>query len=153
MAQQYDRALEVGKSMLYIYPNNSDTHWIMGLIYFSQGEFAQAETYFQKAVELSNGEHWALVHLALAQTKTKPEEALVLIAELTTDKSLVETVPIETAMVYLNLGDKNTAMDLLEMAYEINANWLVSIKSDPTWDALRKNNRFKALIRKMDFAD
>lgn len=153
MAQRYEEALEVGKSMLYIYPNNSDTYWIMGLIYFSQGEFNQAETYFQKAVELSNEEPWALVHLALAQAKTKPAEARNLIEKLTQDKTLVETVPVEIAMVYLNIGDKNTALDLLEKAYDINANWMVSIKSDPVWKPLRKNSRFKALVRKMDFPD
>lgn len=153
MAQQYDQALETARTMLYVFPNNSDTHWIMGLIYFTKGEYGQAESYFQKSVDLSDEEPWALVHLALAQTKTNPQAASALIQTLIADQNLVETVPVEIAMVYLNLGDKNTALDLLEKAYDINANWLVSINSDPVWKPLRRDNRFRALIRKMKFPD
>lgn len=151
MAQRYDQALETARSMTSLYPDNSDTHWMMGLVHFTMGEYAPAERYFQEAVQLSGKDGWALIHLALAQTKTAPDKAAALLQGLTENQDFVATVPVEIAMVYLNLGDKNSALDLLEKAYEINANWLVSIRSDPVWDELRGDNRFKSLVRKMAF--
>lgn len=155
MARQYDKALEVGQSMRQIYPDNSDTHWAIGMAYYNKGDFSQAVTSFREAVRLSNEESWALVHLAFALGKipNSQKEIQTIMSQLDEDTTVEETLPVELAMMYLSLGDQQKALDLLEGAFEIRANWLVSLKVDPVWDALRGKARFKALVEKMDFPD
>lgn len=55
------------------------------------------------------------------------------------------------AAIYVALGDKNRAIDLIEKDYRQRSNWLNRLKVDPVMDPLRQEPRFKELMRKMNF--
>ena len=57
--------------------------------------------------------------------------------------------PVEAARVHLALGERALALQSLERAYAQHADHLVFIKVDPSWDGLRKEPRFEALVRRM----
>ncbi len=57
--------------------------------------------------------------------------------------------PAHTAWIYLALGDKRTALDLLEKAYEDRDQRLPWIKVDHNYDSLRSEPRFIALLKKV----
>ena len=57
--------------------------------------------------------------------------------------------PAKTATIYAVLGDKRTALDLLEKAYEDRDTNLVWIKVDHNYDSLRSEPRFIELLEKV----
>jgi len=59
--------------------------------------------------------------------------------------------PFNLALVSLGLGDRARALDHLEQAYAADSQWLGWLKNDRTFDPLRSDPRFKALMRKLGF--
>lgn len=57
--------------------------------------------------------------------------------------------PVEAARVHLALGERALALQSLERAYAQHADHLVFIKVDPSWDGLRTEPRFEALVRRV----
>jgi hypothetical protein len=56
------------------------------------------------------------------------------------------------AYVYTGLGDQDTAIDLLERAYEERAGSVYGIKGSFLFTTLRSHPRFRALLGKMNLA-
>jgi hypothetical protein len=54
--------------------------------------------------------------------------------------------------VYLGMGDKERALDYFERAYQANSEFLVWLGGDPLYDPLRAEPRFRALLKKLNFA-
>jgi tetratricopeptide (TPR) repeat protein len=57
--------------------------------------------------------------------------------------------PFNLALVYLGLGDRARALDYLERSYDADTQWLGWLKNDRTFDPLRSEPRFVALMRKL----
>jgi hypothetical protein len=60
--------------------------------------------------------------------------------------------PYNIAIVYVGLGEKQQALAWLEKAYEDRDVRLVFLNVEPKWDALRAEERFTDLIRRMGLA-
>jgi tetratricopeptide (TPR) repeat protein len=75
----------------------------------------------------------------------KRDEAAKLIEELSRQRY---PSPAAIAIVYLGLGDKDRALELLDKAYEERASELVWLKVDPIYDPLRADPHFIALFKK-----
>lgn len=56
----------------------------------------------------------------------------------------------DIAAVYVALGDKDEAFRLLEKSVKERDSLLVFFKEDPTFDDLRSDPRWKALLRRMN---
>jgi hypothetical protein len=52
---------------------------------------------------------------------------------------------------YLGAGDKEQALTWLERAYAEKDPWLFWLKVYPTYDPLRSEPRFQAVLRKLNF--
>lgn len=59
--------------------------------------------------------------------------------------------PFNLALVSLGLGDRARALDYLEQAYAADSQWLGWLKNDRTFDPLRSEPRFVALMKKLRF--
>ena len=59
--------------------------------------------------------------------------------------------PFNLALVYLGLGDRARALDYLEQAYDVNSQWMPYLRGDRTFDSLRSEPRFQALMKKLNF--
>ena len=57
--------------------------------------------------------------------------------------------PFDMALVSLGLGDRARTLDYLERAYSSDSQWLGWLKGDRTFDPLRTEPRFIALMRKL----
>jgi len=75
--------------------------------------------------------------------------ALATLAKLDAKATQSFVPPFNFALVYLGLGDKRRALDYLEQAYAADSQWLPWTKSDPIFDPLRHEPRFKALLKKL----
>jgi hypothetical protein len=53
------------------------------------------------------------------------------------------------ALHYIAAGDNDKTLTWLERAVEEHAGWLPDLKMEPTWDPLRSNPRFVALVKKV----
>ncbi len=61
--------------------------------------------------------------------------------------------PMGIAFVYAFLGETERALDYLEKSYEERVGWMLWISCDPTLDILRKEPRFKELMKKIGPAE
>jgi DNA-binding winged helix-turn-helix (wHTH) protein/tetratricopeptide (TPR) repeat protein len=59
--------------------------------------------------------------------------------------------PYATALVHAGLGQRDTALECLERAYEARDVHLIFLPVDPKWDAFRSDVRFLALFRRCGF--
>ena len=54
-------------------------------------------------------------------------------------------------LIYVGFGDRRSAMDWLEKAYEERSAWLAWMNVEPRFDPLREDPRFKQLAAKIGF--
>ncbi len=143
--QQLQRTLEMD-------PSFSVATFMLGQVWESRGDFKQAAAYYEAA--------WAANHhpirdavLACLYVRMGKEPAARKILDDLTSRAQHEYVQsYALALVHLALGDKETAMRLLEKAYEergiqIGGN-TSSLKIDKRLDALRGDPRFERLLAK-----
>lgn len=72
------------------------------------------------------------------------------ILEKMVDRSRSSFVPpTSLAMVHAALGDTGAALDELEQAFRVRDTRLVELKDDPSWQSLRGEARFTALMDKL----
>ncbi|HKS26079.1 MAG TPA: protein kinase [Thermoanaerobaculia bacterium] len=75
-------------------------------------------------------------------------EALRDVEELQARASGAYTVPLFLARIYAALGEKDKALELLQKVYDDRSESVVWLKVDPTFDTLRNDPRFQALMKK-----
>ena len=59
--------------------------------------------------------------------------------------------PFNLALIYLGISDNARAMDYLEKAYSAHSQWQCWLKMDRIFDPLRKEPRFIAMLKKLNF--
>ena len=55
------------------------------------------------------------------------------------------------ALVHTSLGQKDEAFNWLDKAFDERSHWLVWLRLDPRWNALRGDPRFAALVERMKY--
>jgi serine/threonine-protein kinase len=142
---EIDQAIIESQKALELEPDDKWALGATGFAYLYKGEPAKALTVFQKQRELEGiGRSYAAMG--------KRAKALKIIDELreTAKHEYVSSFPIAT--IYLQLGDKDKAMEYLEKTYEErNTTSLFILKTDRQFDALRSDPRFVKLMRQLNF--
>jgi tetratricopeptide (TPR) repeat protein len=140
--EQSRRALEIDPNSLVAHLNLSRSHE-------SMGDHFQALKEAQKAAALESGpEQTSSLGLEYAKSGNR-EHASEVIEQRKRMSAHIYVSPAKTATIYAVLGDKRTALDLLEKAYEDRDRNLVWIKVDHNYDSLRSEPRFIALLKKV----
>ncbi len=122
-----------------------------GQIAFETGDFAEAIARLQESTSLG-APPFVTAYLAYAQAKSGDRAAAMATLERLKKVSPGGTVaPFSLALVNLGLGDNARALDDLEQAYAANSQQLVWLKVDKTWNPLRSEPRFVALMQKLHF--
>jgi Tfp pilus assembly protein PilF len=145
----YKGAIEQCRRALEIDPNSWAAHGTLSYSYESMGDHAQALKEAQKAVALESGPvQTSYLGLEYARSGNR-EQARDAIEQLKRMSAHVYVSPAHTATIYAALGDKRTALDLLEKAYE-DRDWnLLRLKVDHDYDSLRSEPRFIELLKKV----
>lgn len=152
MARQYDRAIQQLRNTLEMDPSYELPHLVLGMSYAQKGDFKDAIPEIRQAVELSHGTPLMVSALANAYARSgNKAEAEKSLAELAKASAEEYVSPYYFAVAYAGLGQNETALDWLEKAYSDRSNGLVFLKVEPALDALRREPRFLALQRKMNF--
>jgi tetratricopeptide (TPR) repeat protein len=77
------------------------------------------------------------------------EKAREKLASLEREESKRYVSPVDLALLYAELGEKDKALDALERAFEVRDAALVYLRSEPGFSSLRSEPRFRLLLEKM----
>jgi TolB-like protein/Flp pilus assembly protein TadD len=175
---RFDDALRLGRRAVVLDPLGASSHFIHGRMALSARRFAEAEAAFQKVLELNPdlpGCRTFLGRVYLAERK--PEAALqqmqrekellfrrvglalayhALGRKKEADAALAELIEKnhkdgawDIAQVHAFRGEAESAFEWLERAYAQRDPGLTEIKSDPSFDKLRDEPRYRAFLAKM----
>jgi DNA-binding winged helix-turn-helix (wHTH) protein/TolB-like protein/tetratricopeptide (TPR) repeat protein len=151
-ARQYDQAIEQAREVLEIEPNFWIARTLIGRIYAQKGMYGEAIVELQKGLEVSGGSTESYTQLgyayAVSGNRAQAEKVIDKLERLSKDRY----VPLNNiARIYVGLGEKDRALDLLEKAIEGRETGLVYLKVVPQWDSIREEPRFKDLMRRIGF--
>ena len=153
--REIDQAIEQARKAVELDPNFVYSRFTLGLCFRAKGMFKEAVAELEKARELFGSSPSGLGDLgmayALSGEKAQAREVLSIL-----EGYLQKGYPVnaEIASVYLGLGEKDKALEWLgkacddedEIAYLRVSN---TFKSEPGWDSLRSDPRFKLLLKKL----
>ena len=152
-AGEYERAAEQCRLTLELDPDYAVALLWRGWALQEMGRVPEAVALLQRAVELTHRSALFVASLARAQAATGDSvSARALLRELDERASRVYVPTYEVAKVYLALGGRDHALDLLERAYHERSHSMVFLGVDPQLRPLHGVERFETLIRRVGAA-
>jgi DNA-binding winged helix-turn-helix (wHTH) protein/tetratricopeptide (TPR) repeat protein len=146
---QYDRSLDLINRKLETRPDAPQLHVSRGLVYEQQGRTGEAIEEFQKAISLSEGivGLGSLGHVyAISGKFDEAKRTLRKLDELSKHKYVS---PVQKALIYAGLGQKDQALSELEKAYNERSLLPVVLRWDPRLNGLRSEPRFRDFVRRV----
>lgn len=114
--------------------------------------YEEAEISAHRATELSPAQSISIAYESYAAAKLgKREKASGLLNELLERSRKKYVPPYHVAIAYMGLGEREKAMEALERSVAEHDPKVTFIKVERTWDELRSEPRFAALIKRMNF--
>ncbi len=148
-ARQYENATAQLRKTIETDPTYWIAHSFLGWVYLFRSRFADAVAEFETARRLDdNPETLACLGYCHATSgqHARAKEHLDALTELAGHRYVA---PVNLALVYIGLGDKEQAFTWLEKARDDHSQWLSEIRVDPAFDPLRSDPRFADLLRRM----
>jgi TolB-like protein/Tfp pilus assembly protein PilF len=152
-AGEIDHAIEQYRKTLDLEPGSAPVHELLADAYARKGQQKEAIDQLRQALTLSNADPLAIA-LVADFVSSGYEAAMTnfhraqLAAALEAAKERYVS-PIEYAMLYASLGDREQAFRWLEKAVDDHTPWLYFFKTDPAFDLLHGDPRFTALLRRI----
>lgn len=148
--RRYDEVLEQGRKNIELDPNFGETYFMNAQALEQQQKYEEAKREFSKALALSGRRSMILASLghllAVSGDRSGGEQML---AELK-DLSERRYVPAyEKALVQVGLGNKESALEYLNTAYQEGSHWIFILQSDARLDPLRSDARFQSLVHRV----
>jgi Serine/threonine protein kinase len=149
VARRYDEAIQMFDSILKLAPDDPTVLVYRAYTYDAKGMYNEAITEYQKLISIqpdTRASTECYLGYALARTGQR-NEALAILEKLKTTKDYVS--PMELAILYTGLGDKESAIGLLQKAYAVHDLQLQYLKCEPHFDSLQNDPRYIELIKKV----
>lgn len=155
LSGEFDRSIAECKKTLKMAPDYLPVYIWLGLSYCKKGMYKEAIELFQHGRTLSIKKNTKMITLLAYAYATagKPNEVELLLDELDLMAKFGYVSAFERARMAVGLGDQESALNHLEAALEERSTWLTWINVDPTFDVLRSQPRFGAILAKMNFPD
>jgi TolB-like protein/DNA-binding winged helix-turn-helix (wHTH) protein/Flp pilus assembly protein TadD len=148
IAHAFDEAVRQSRQTLELDPRFAVGHYELGQALVQTHDFDQAIAEFQQAIEISG--HSAVfdsnLAYAYAVSGRKPE-ANKIAEDLVSQHDRNPFSEASIALIYVGLGDSDTALSWLNKAYDQRFN--PSILLRPAFDPLRSDARFKDLLHRI----
>jgi TolB-like protein/DNA-binding winged helix-turn-helix (wHTH) protein len=150
LARQYDAAITEAKQRLESDPHNAWTLYILADAYRRKGMYVEFATAFERGLIADGDEGDAT---SARRAFEKGGFHAVVVWDLTSMKKKAQThyvAPSDMALQYAQLGDREKALSLLEESYRRHSPLLLeSLQSDPAYDFLHNDARYRALVREI----
>jgi Tfp pilus assembly protein PilF len=151
LARRYDDALQRFLKARDLNPDVIAIHPFIGGVLQEQGHFDKAMAEFQLALPKIPDQVNPRIALLLARTG-KRDEARKMLTGLEHPKAGdSQANAFDLAAIYAALGDRDTAFQWLDRAYERRIVW--PLKVHPVMDPLRGDRRYAELLKKVGLAD
>ncbi len=149
LAGRYDEAIDQYRNSFQVDPNFPIAHKGLSEVYVQKGMHDEAIAEIEKAIALSGRSIFILDDLGYIYASAgKRDEAAKVLEDLDRLASDQYVPAYGRVLICAALGDKEKAMAWLEKAYE-ERSFLVYLKVDPVFDALREEERFATLLDRM----
>jgi TolB-like protein/DNA-binding winged helix-turn-helix (wHTH) protein len=148
--RQYDAAIKDVRMRLETTPQEVSLHWMLTETYRRKGALKEAAEEWEKSILLGgdtgNGISAATLHRAFE--KGGYRAVLQEQAKYLKQRSARQYVsPVDIALQYAQLGDKEKTLSLLEDGYRERSPLLLWIQTDPAYDFLHGEERYRAIIK------
>ena len=121
----------------------------LGRCYEAQGDYERAIDCYERATVLSDRVPTSIGALGRACALAgRKRSAYDLIAELDQLAQRRYISPYAKALIYLGLEDERV-FEQLEQSYRHRTGWLIFLASDPRFDPLRSDHRFRSLLERL----
>jgi DNA-binding winged helix-turn-helix (wHTH) protein/tetratricopeptide (TPR) repeat protein len=148
-ARRYDEATEQLRETLELDPDFWPAHLFLGWVYEQQGHSTEAVAILRRSSELDDNPRTKAslgVAYAFAGNEAEAEKILISLVE-ESKKRHVSAYYI--AAIHSALGDNARAFRWFAKALADRSEWLVWLRVDPRFDALRQDHRFESLARRV----
>ena len=146
--KRYDEAEKAYKTALELDASHSVVWYNLGIIYQDQERYDEAEKAYKKVLELdaSNSDVWLNLGTAFQEQKRYEEAEKAYKKALELDAS-DSTVWYNLACLYV-VTDKNKGkfLEYLSKAIDLNNDLKLMTKTDPDFEIVKNNPRFKDLV-------
>ena len=152
-AGQYDKAIEQYRRALELDANRPPVHDSLADVYAKKGLYKDAIEEERRYLSLSGDEESAAA-LVKDFEKSGYQSARRTLSQKYLDYETQAAKeqyvsPMSFAVLYTDLGDKDKAIGWLQKAYEEHSPWIPFLKTDPQFESLRSDPRFKDLVRRV----
>lgn len=149
LMRNYDQAVKEAQKALEMDPNHQPTLYLLGRIYVQQGKFTEAITIFEKLLAMDDAPIFTAA-LGRAQAMAgQPHIAHNALRSLEQQSKNRYVSGVHKAVVHLALGDKPRTLTCLEEALHNRCEMMTWLKVDPAFDVIRRDLRFKKLLRQV----
>ena len=150
LARRYDEAIAQLRDTVEMNPQFYGGHRCLGWALELKGATGEAIAEYHKAFELSD-DPMMLAMLAHAEASIgKQNQARQILGQLTEEAKARYVPAYAFAVIYLALGEKDHALDLLEQAARDHDGFYTNlIKVEPFLDPLRGDPRFETLVSRI----
>ncbi len=148
-ARRYEEAIAACERALEFTPNHPSALWFLALAHQQKGELSRAITELDQARSASGGA--AIYRAQLGQAYAvagNRQKAVGILQDLEALAKTKYVSPVDVAVVYTGLGDRDLALRWLEKAYEQRVMRIQELP-DPMFDSLRVDPRYWDLLRRI----
>ena len=151
--RQYELAIAQFRKVIEMNPQYYLAHAMMGPVYTQTCHFPEALACYAKAREADADSKFvdSLEAMTLA-VAGKRAEAMAMLDNINRRAVHDYISPVSIAYIYTALGDKDTAFENLDRAVFDRDPNILGLKSNPIFEGLREDERYRALLRKMQLA-
>jgi serine/threonine-protein kinase len=153
-ARDYDRTLDFCERVLDLDPGFMQIIACRGLTHLELGYFDQAISGLRRCVEIGRGDPIAVAFLAYALARAgETAEARLLLGSLLDRAARQYTSPVYISVIYIALGEFETAFEWIEKGFEAHDPTLTFLGIFQAFDPLRADPRFPSLLRRAGLAE
>lgn len=149
VARRYDQAIELLTRAQEMEPNKDSTYFWRGLAYEQKGQFKEAISDLQRAIEIDNKalNLGALGHIYALSGHRREVQKILRSLDKRAEHEYVD--PWNYGVIYSGLGDRDAAFRWLEKAYRQRSYWIFALKVAPIFDPLHSDPRFSAMVQRL----
>jgi tetratricopeptide (TPR) repeat protein len=147
-AHRYDEGIEQLRQTIALDPSFAYAHFVCGRTYLAKRMYPEAMAEFQAGTEIGSVSGRGLVY---AVTGREAEARGVLNDLLARTKTSYVPAPMFAAL-YMTLGEKDRAFEWLGKGLDERGENIVWLATDPLYDPLRSDPRFRDALRRLNLA-
>ncbi len=148
-ARRYDESIARCRALIQSDPRYSPIHSCLSMVLRQTGRYAEGVEEARKTIELAGDVPMYTASLGAAFVDAgQIPEARRLLSQLNAASQKRYISPYHRALVYVGLGEHETAIDLFEESVAVSDPWIVWLRVEPQLDPLRRHSRFIGLLNR-----